>query len=91
MLGTLVRFLLRIIYRVELRGREHYDEAGARTLILCNQGSIIDPLLLAAMLPDRIAILADKALEHKWWMRPVCALTDTLFLDFSSLTRALSF
>ncbi|MGN1038376.1 MAG: AMP-binding protein, partial [Mailhella sp.] len=90
MLGTLVRFLLRIIYRVELRGREHYDEAGARTLILCNQGSIIDPLLLSAMLPDIIAILADKALEHKWWMRPVCALTDTLFLDFSSPTATVS-
>ena len=33
MLGAIVRFLLRIIYRVELRGREHYDAAGPRTLI----------------------------------------------------------
>ena len=90
MLGSLVSFLLRIIYRVELRGREHYDAAGPRTLILYNPGSIIDPLLLAAMLPHRIALLADSALEHKWWMRPVCALTDTQFFDFSSPAATVS-
>ena len=67
MLGSLVRPLLRLIYRVELRGREHYDAAGPRTLILYNPGSIIDPLLLAALLPHRITLLADRALEHKWW------------------------
>lgn len=90
MLGFIVRHLLRLIYRVELRGREHYDAAGSRTLILYNPGSIIDPLLLAAMLPDRIALLADKALEHKWWMRPICALTDTQFFDFSSPAATVS-
>ena len=90
MLGSLVRPLLRLIYRVELRGREHYDAAGPRTLILYNPGSIIDPLLLAALLPHRITLLADRALEHKWWMRPVCALTDTLFFDFSSPAATVS-
>lgn len=90
MLGFIVRHLLRLIYRVELRGREHYDAAGPRTLILYNPGSIIDPLLLAAMLPDRITLLADRALEHKWWMRPVCALTDTQFFDFASPAATVS-
>lgn len=90
MFGFIVRHLLRLIYRVELRGREHYDAAGPRTLILYNPGSIIDPLLLAALLPDRIALLADRALEHKWWMRPVCALTDTQFFDFSSPAATVS-
>ena len=90
MLGFIVRHLLRLIYRVELRGREHYDAAGPRTLILYNPGSIIDPLLLAAMLSDRITLLADRALEHKWWMRPVCALTDTQFFDFASPAATVS-
>lgn len=90
MLGSLVRLLLRIIYRVELRGREHYDAAGPRTLIIYNPGSILDPLVLAAVLPHRIALLADRALEHKWWMRPVCALTDTQFFDFSSPAATVS-
>ena len=90
MLGAIVRFLLRIIYRVELRGREHYDAAGPRTLIIYNPGSILDPLILAAVLPHRVALLADRALEHKWWMRPVCALADTQFFDFSSPAATVS-
>ena len=84
MLGAIVRSLLKLIYRVELRGRENYDAAGERTLILHNPGSIIDPLLIAAVLPHRVTLLADKAYEHKWWMRPVCSLTDTVFIDYSS-------
>lgn len=90
MLGPVVRSLLKLIYRVELRGRENYDAAGERMLILHNPGSIIDPLLIAALLPRRITLLADSALEHKWWMRPVCALADTLFIDFSSPTATVS-
>lgn len=90
MLGAFVRLLLRIIYRVELRGRENYDAAGSRTLIIYNPGSILDPLVLAAVLPHRVALLADRALEHKWWMRPVCALTDTQFFDFSSPAATVS-
>ena len=84
MLGPIVRSLLKLFYRVELRGREHYEAAGERTLILHNPGSIIDPLLIAAVLPHRVTLLADKAFEHKWWMRPVCSLTDTVFIDYSS-------
>ena len=84
MLGPIVRSLLKLFYRVELRGREHYEAAGERTLILHNPGSIIDPLLIAAVLPHRVTLLADKAFEHKWWMRPICSLTDTVFIDYSS-------
>ena len=75
---------------MELRGREHYDAAGPRTLIIYNPGSILDPLILAAVLPHRVTLLADRALEHKWWMRPVCALADTQFFDFSSPAATVS-
>ena len=84
MLGPIVRSLLKLIYRVDLRGRENYEAAGERTLILHNPSSIIDPLLIAAVLPQRVTLLADKAFENKWWMRPVCSLTDTVFIDYSS-------
>ena len=83
MLGIMVRFFLKIVYRVVLRGRDNYDAAGERVFIINNPGSIIDPLLIAAVLPQRITLLADSAFENKWWMRPLRALTDTVFLDFS--------
>ncbi len=84
MLGAIVRSFLKLVYRVSLRGRENYEAAGERVFIINNPGSIIDPLLIAAVLPQRITLIADSALENKWWMRPLRALTDTVFLDFSS-------
>ena len=84
MLGAVVRFLLKIIYRVDLRGRENYESAGERIFILYNPGSIIDTLLIDCLLPERVTLIADSAFAHKWWMRPVRALIRIAFIDFSS-------
>ena len=58
MLGPIVRSLLKLVYRVQLIGRENCEAAGERTLILHNPSSIIDPLLIAAVLPYRVTLLA---------------------------------
>lgn len=47
----LARALLRLFFRVEVRGREHYAAAGERVLIVINPGSLLDPLLIGALLP----------------------------------------
>ncbi|MCH5277852.1 MAG: AMP-binding protein [Desulfovibrionaceae bacterium] len=90
MLDRLVRALLRLVYRVEIRGREHYAAAGERVLIVINPGSLLDPLFIGALLPDRITLAVDRAVARKWWMRPILALTDTIQVDFSSPTSTLS-
>ncbi len=43
--------LLKLIYRIEVRGIEHYYAAGERVLIIANHQSFLDPLLLSACLP----------------------------------------
>lgn len=90
MLGKLARALLRLFYRVEVRGLEHYAAAGHRVLIVINPGSLLDPLLIGALLPDRITLAVDSQLTRKWWMRPIQALTDTIEVDFASPTATLS-
>ena len=90
MLGRLARALLRLFFRVEVRGREHYAAAGERVLIVINPGSLLDPLLIGALLPDRITLAVDRAVARKWWMRPILALTDTIQVDFSAPTSTLS-
>lgn len=90
MLDRLVRALLRLVYRVEIRGREHYAAAGDRVLIVINPGSLLDPLFIGALLPDRITLAVDRAVARKWWMRPILALTDTIQVDFSVPTSTLS-
>lgn len=90
MLGKLARALLHLFYRVEIRGLEHYAAAGDRVLIVINPGSLLDPLLIGALLPDRITLAVDSQVARKWWMRPILALTDTIQVDFSAPTSTLS-
>lgn len=90
MLARLVRALLTVFYRVEIRGREHYSAAGERVLIVINPGSLLDPLLIGSMLPDRVTLAVDRAVARKWWMKPILALVDTIQVDFSSPTSTLS-
>ena len=54
MLKFFLRCLLRLLYRVEVTGMEHYRQAGARVLIIANHISLLDGILLYAWLPDRL-------------------------------------
>jgi acyl-[acyl-carrier-protein]-phospholipid O-acyltransferase/long-chain-fatty-acid--[acyl-carrier-protein] ligase len=47
-----LRRLLRLLYRVEVTGLEHYQEAGERILIIANHTSLLDGVLLYAWLPE---------------------------------------
>ncbi|MEE8321389.1 MAG: AMP-binding protein, partial [Gammaproteobacteria bacterium] len=48
----LLRCLLRLLYKVEVTGLEHYHEAGDRVLIIANHTSLLDGALLYAWLPE---------------------------------------
>lgn len=48
----LLRGLLRLLYRVDCQGLEHYHAAGKRVLIVANHTSLLDGLLLYAWLPE---------------------------------------
>lgn len=48
----LLRGLLRLLYRVDCQGLEHYQAAGERVLIVANHTSLLDGLLLYAWLPE---------------------------------------
>jgi len=54
-----MQWLLRLLYRVELKGMEHYEAAGDRVLIVANHVSLLDGLLLAVFLPDRVSFAID--------------------------------
>lgn len=53
LLRTAVRWTLMLLYRVEVRGDEHYRAAGPRTVIVAGHAGFFEALLLAAFLPDR--------------------------------------
>lgn len=74
-------WLLKMLYRAEVRGIENYYKAGKRVLILSNHTSFLDALLLAALLPDRLTFAIDTHVAQKWWMKLMLKLVNTYSVD----------
>ena len=49
----IVQLILRLFFRVEVKGWENWKNAGEGVLIAPNYVSFIDPLILAAFLPEK--------------------------------------
>lgn len=67
-----VTLLLRLLYRVEVRGLEHYRAAGDKVLIIANHVSYLDPLLIGAFLPEKPSFAINIYQAKKWyfsWLR----------------------
>ena len=65
---ALTRLLARVFYRkVEVRGLEHVPDDGPVVFVANHANSLVDPLLLIAVLPRRIRFLAKSTL----WQNPV--------------------
>jgi acyl-[acyl-carrier-protein]-phospholipid O-acyltransferase/long-chain-fatty-acid--[acyl-carrier-protein] ligase len=81
---VLKRFLavvLTLLFRIEIRGFEHYHEAGKRVLIVANHTSFLDPLLLWVFLPDEITFAINTHISQRWWLRPFLGLSQVFPMD----------
>ena len=76
------RFILRVLFRVEVRGWEHYYAAGDRVLILPNHVSLLDPVLVALFLPRMPVFAINLFVARLWtWVRPFLSLIRTWPID----------
>jgi acyl-[acyl-carrier-protein]-phospholipid O-acyltransferase / long-chain-fatty-acid--[acyl-carrier-protein] ligase len=73
--------LLRLLYRVEVRGIENYAAAGERVVIVANHVSFLDPVLIASFLPGRPTFAIDSFIAQRWWVKPGLVLIDTFSID----------
>ena len=78
---TLLKLLLRALYRVELKGLEHLDAAGPRVLVVANHTSFLDAILLAVFLPGPLTFAVNTFIARRWWMRPLLALVEHFPMD----------
>jgi acyl-[acyl-carrier-protein]-phospholipid O-acyltransferase/long-chain-fatty-acid--[acyl-carrier-protein] ligase len=81
MLKKSLRFLLKLLYRVEVIGLENYYNAGNRVLIVANHCSFLDPPLLGAFLPDEIAFAINPYIAQQWWLKPFLGLAKVFSVD----------
>lgn len=63
------RFLLKKIYRIEVKGIENFKNAGSRVVIISNHISYMDPPIIASFLSDRIVFAIDSVWAEKWWVK----------------------
>ncbi|HUQ88328.1 MAG TPA: AMP-binding protein, partial [Vicinamibacterales bacterium] len=81
MLKMAIRFVLRLLYRVEINGIEHARAAQSHAVIAANHASFLDGLLLGAFLPGTPVFAIDTFIARKWWVKPFLSLVDAMPVD----------
>ena len=81
-LYALGRGILRLLFRVEVRGLENYHAAGKRVLILPNHISVLDPVLVAFFMPKPTLFAINLFVARDWkWLRPILLLVKSWPID----------
>jgi len=78
---SILQWLFHTLYRMEVKGVEHYRQAGDRVLIIANHLSYLDAALISISLPGRLCFAINSNVARKWWVRPFLFLADTIGID----------
>jgi acyl-[acyl-carrier-protein]-phospholipid O-acyltransferase/long-chain-fatty-acid--[acyl-carrier-protein] ligase len=73
--------ILRVLYRVEIRGRDNIKIAGKRAVIVANHVSFLDGVLLGAFLPTKPIFAVYTFIARQWWLKPFFAIVDIFPMD----------
>jgi acyl-[acyl-carrier-protein]-phospholipid O-acyltransferase / long-chain-fatty-acid--[acyl-carrier-protein] ligase len=77
----LVSILLRAFYRLEVRGLENLDKAGANAIIALNHVSFLDGAVALSILNKEPLFAVDHGFAQRWWVKPLFKLTRAMPLD----------
>ncbi len=89
MITKLLKYVCRIIFRVQITGLENLPKKNNETdhyklLIIANHESFLDGLLLGLFLPIRATFVVHTSVLNSWMFRQVLRLTPYLAVDPSS-------
>lgn len=77
----LLKLILKLLYRVEVKGLENYEKAGQRVVIMPNHLSFLDPPLLAAFLPEKPSFAINTLIAQMGIVKLVLPLFKIFRLD----------
>lgn len=80
-LRTLGRVLLRILYRVEVKGLENFPKDKSPYLIVSNHVSFLDGPLLMCYLPEMSVFAINTNVNKKWWAKVFTQFFEMFPLD----------
>lgn len=83
----IAKFLLKLFYRVEITGVEHYDAAKQQNkpiLIIANHVSLLDGPLIDLFVPGETSFMVDASHTKKWYERFILSMTTFFSVDIHS-------
>jgi len=81
LIKSFCRWLFKWLYKVEVHGLDNFENASKRALVIANHVSLLDALLLAAFLPEKMMFVINAQWAKRRWIKPFIALVDTFALD----------
>jgi acyl-[acyl-carrier-protein]-phospholipid O-acyltransferase/long-chain-fatty-acid--[acyl-carrier-protein] ligase len=73
--------LLKLLFRVDVKGMENFHAAGKRSLIIANHTSFLDGMLIFAFIPDRLNFAIYNYYINRWWIRVMSPSINLFPLD----------
>ncbi len=78
---SVLYFLLNLFYNIKIKGLENYEKATGKTLIVANNNSFLDPLILGAFLPDDITFVVDGVIAKRFWVKQFLRFAKYIAVD----------
>ena len=69
LLRSILQAILKGLYRVEIRGLENFKKSGRRCLLIANHTSLLDGLLIASFMPERVMFALNTEWTKKWYIK----------------------
>ena len=76
LLRSILQGVFRIFFRVHLQGIQNFKKAGNRVLLVANHTSLLDGLLIATFMPERVTFAINTDWAKKWFVKPFGLLVD---------------
>lgn len=80
-LQLILQAVLKLLYRVEVKGLENFHKAGDKVLIVANHISFLDAILIFAFIPERLSYAIYTFYIERWWVRIIKPGADLLPID----------
>ncbi len=81
MFKDFLRWLLRLLYKVEIKGEEYLQQFSERTVVVANHTSLLDALLFYAFLPVPATFAINTYIAQNWMGRVGALFSDLFPLD----------
>ena len=81
LLRSILQFIFALCFRVRITGLDNFKNANKNTIVIANHSSLLDALLLAAYLPEKLTFAINSEWSKKWFIRAFSSLFELYPID----------